>query len=256
MRSSTRYPLPATRYPPTMLLTIVTAGSRGDVQPYVALGLGLQRAGYRVRLATHETFREFVTGRGLDFEGIAGDPRAILSSAAADAWLATGRNRNMVAFARELRRLAGPLVEQSLHDYWRVCRGTDAVIFSAVALPAYDVARRLGVPAIGAFLQPLTRTRYFPTVGARPAATAGGTVDAVPAAPGALRGIVNYATHVAAEQALWQPLRSRVNRWRVETLGVGAAPFFGPYAAMRREQVPLLYGYSPRVVAKPADWGH
>jgi UDP:flavonoid glycosyltransferase YjiC (YdhE family) len=232
-----------------MLITIVTAGSRGDVQPYVALGLGLRRAGHRVRLATHETFRDFVAGYGLEFEALAGDPRAILRGAAADAWLASGRNRNMLGFVREFRRTAGELVEQWLHDYWRVCRGTDAVLFSAVATPAHDVARRLGVPSIGAYLQPLSRTAEFPTIGLL---GAGGSARA---RPGALRGALNYATHVAAEQAMWQPFRGRVNRWRAETLGVARAPFLGPYGAMWRERVPLLYGYSPRVVPKPSDWG-
>ena len=238
-----------------MLLTIVTAGSRGDVQPYVALGLGLRRAGHRVRLATHETFREFVTGRGLEFEALAGDPQAILRGAAADAWLASGRSRNMLGFVREFRRTAGLLVEQWLHDYWRVCREADAVIFSAVATPAHDVARRLGIPSIGAYLQPLSRTAEFPTIGLL---GRGGAMDADVLGtrePGALRRAFNYATHVAAEQAMWQPFRGRVNRWRAETLGVARAPFLGPYGAMWRERVPLLYGFSPRVVPKPADWG-
>ena len=35
-----------------MNVMILTLGSRGDVQPYVALGVGLQRAGHRVTLAT------------------------------------------------------------------------------------------------------------------------------------------------------------------------------------------------------------
>ena len=33
---------------------ILTAGSRGDVQPYLALGLGLQRAGRLVRVHVEE----------------------------------------------------------------------------------------------------------------------------------------------------------------------------------------------------------
>jgi UDP:flavonoid glycosyltransferase YjiC (YdhE family) len=237
-----------------MLITIVTAGSRGDVQPYVALGLGLRRAGHRVRLATHETFRDFVAGYGLEFEALAGDPRAILRGAAADAWLASGRNRNMLGFMREFRRTAGDLVEQWLHDYWRIGRGADAVIFSAVTTPAHDVARRLGVPSVAAYLQPLSRTSEFPTIGLL---GAGGGSDAAGARtqPGALRRAFNYATHVAAEQAMWQPFRGRVNRWRAETLGVPRAPFLGPHGAMWRERVPVLYGFSPRVVPKPGDWG-
>lgn len=45
-----------------MKINILTIGSRGDVQPYLALGVGLQQAGYRVQLTTHETFRELIRG--------------------------------------------------------------------------------------------------------------------------------------------------------------------------------------------------
>jgi UDP:flavonoid glycosyltransferase YjiC (YdhE family) len=200
-----------------------------------------------VRVATHETFRDFVTGHGLAFEPIAGDPRAILSGPAADAWLASGRNRSMLAFARELRRQAGPLVEESLHDYWRVCQGSDAVLFSAVAMPAWSVARRLGVPAIAALLQPLTRTRAFPTVGFR----GGRGLLHVPFVAPA----INYASHVAAEQVMWHAVRGRVNRWRATTLGLPPSPFLGPFAEMREARTPTLYGFSERAVPKPRDWG-
>lgn len=41
---------------PSLRITILAVGSRGDVQPYCALALGLQRAGHRVRVATHYNF--------------------------------------------------------------------------------------------------------------------------------------------------------------------------------------------------------
>ena len=53
--------------------------SAGDVQPYVALGKELIRDGHRVRLATHETFRDFVTGAGLEFFNIGGNPADLMS---------------------------------------------------------------------------------------------------------------------------------------------------------------------------------
>jgi cysteine desulfurase len=48
-------------------IVIPTTGSRGDVQPYVALGEQLQARGHLVRLATHADFEELVRGHGLDF---------------------------------------------------------------------------------------------------------------------------------------------------------------------------------------------
>jgi UDP:flavonoid glycosyltransferase YjiC (YdhE family) len=47
---------------------------RGDVQPFVQLGLRLRRDGHLVRLATHSCFEDYVRGVGLDFYPLAGDP--------------------------------------------------------------------------------------------------------------------------------------------------------------------------------------
>jgi UDP:flavonoid glycosyltransferase YjiC (YdhE family) len=51
----------------------------GDVQPYVALGKELLKDGHRIRIATHETFRDFVTGEGLEFYDIGGNPQDLMS---------------------------------------------------------------------------------------------------------------------------------------------------------------------------------
>jgi UDP:flavonoid glycosyltransferase YjiC (YdhE family) len=48
-------------------ITILTAGTKGDVQPYIALGRGLQSAGYQVRLATNGPYRETIEAHGLEF---------------------------------------------------------------------------------------------------------------------------------------------------------------------------------------------
>jgi len=50
-----------------MKILIPTIGSRGDIQPYIALGSGLQKAGYDVTFATHPTFRSLVEFHGLKF---------------------------------------------------------------------------------------------------------------------------------------------------------------------------------------------
>jgi UDP:flavonoid glycosyltransferase YjiC (YdhE family) len=223
-----------------VLISIITAGSRGDVQPYLALALGLRRAGYAVRVATHENFRAFVTDHGLEFAPVAGDPQAVLRARGAERWLATGRNRNILAFMREMRALAPDLVESSLGDYWRAGQGADAIVYSVVGLASLHVAERLGIPAFGAFLQPVTRTREFPSIGL----------------PQQLRlgARFNLATHAVAEQAMWRPFRRRVNAWRAGTLGLAAVGGAGLHAQMVERAIPTLYGFSPHVVPRPADW--
>lgn len=56
-------------------MVIHVVGSRGDVQPFVALGKVLkENYGDRVLLATHGTFIGFVEDNGLEFFNIGGDP--------------------------------------------------------------------------------------------------------------------------------------------------------------------------------------
>lgn len=51
----------------------------GDVQPFIALGVALKRYGHRVRLATHDTFADFVRSSGLEFYPIGGDPEDLMA---------------------------------------------------------------------------------------------------------------------------------------------------------------------------------
>jgi hypothetical protein len=60
-------------------IVIQVVGSRGDVQPFIALGNELQRWGHRVRLATHGVFEEFVKDAGLEFYPIGGDPTELMA---------------------------------------------------------------------------------------------------------------------------------------------------------------------------------
>jgi UDP:flavonoid glycosyltransferase YjiC (YdhE family) len=62
-----------------MNVVIQIVGSRGDVQPFIALGLVLkQKYGHRVRLATHAVFKQFVEENGLEFFNIGGDPTGLM----------------------------------------------------------------------------------------------------------------------------------------------------------------------------------
>ncbi len=71
---------PGQEPPPPLNLVIQVVGSRGDVQPFVALGKVLKETyGHRVRLATHPTFKDFVIENGLEFFSIGGDPAELMA---------------------------------------------------------------------------------------------------------------------------------------------------------------------------------
>ena len=57
-----------------MKITILTIGTRGDVQPLIALGLRLKQAKYAVKIVTHSIFASWIESYGFDFDPIEGDP--------------------------------------------------------------------------------------------------------------------------------------------------------------------------------------
>lgn len=56
----------------------LTIGSRGDVQPYIALGLGLKKEGHTVTIVTHEEYKDWIVGFGLSHRTAGGDPGALM----------------------------------------------------------------------------------------------------------------------------------------------------------------------------------
>jgi hypothetical protein len=62
-----------------MQVAIITIGTRGDIQPYIALGRGLQAAGYDVKVVTFQAFESFVRGSGLDFAAVSGDLASLMT---------------------------------------------------------------------------------------------------------------------------------------------------------------------------------
>ena len=182
-----------------MRITIPTTGSRGDVQPYIALGLGLQAAGHQVRLATHTDFEPLVRSYGLDFYSLEADGRALQASNAGDRMLQAGRNP--VAFLREFVRLREPLIRGLMANCHEACRDADVVLMTTTSpLVGYSVAQKLGIPAYRTSLQPADLSRFHPSF-------------LFPEPPEWLpfQGVYNVFSHLFVGLTLWQMWRKTLN---------------------------------------------
>jgi len=221
-----------------MRITIIANGSRGDVQPFVALGVGLQAAGWTVHVAAPTPFKAFIEARGLIFEDLEFDPRQLLEGELGQVWLETGHNP--FGFIGRLKPLVEPLLDQFMAATLRACEGSDALIFSPLGIFAWHYAQAAGIPAILASPVPAIRTAHIPN-------------PIVPPLP--FPRLTNPLGYRLGDQLGWQMFRSVTNRWRVETLGLPPLPFGGPYRQIEQEREIVLHGYSPSVVPKPPDWG-
>lgn len=225
-----------------MRITILTIGSRGDVQPYIALGRGLRDAGHEVRLATHAVFEDFVRQNGLDFALVEINPQEMLRSEAGQTWLESGRNP--IRFVRRFVQIYAPLVARTLDESWQACQGADAIIYSPLALGGPHIAEKLGVPAYLAGLQPKRPSRHQPAM----------LFPHLPLGP-VLGQVYNRLTHTVARalaRGMVRPILAPINQWRVATLGLPARST-GEFLRMH-ERMPVLYGVSPTVFPPPSDW--
>ncbi|MCB0195275.1 MAG: glycosyltransferase family 1 protein [Anaerolineae bacterium] len=221
-----------------MHITILTYGSHGDIRPYIALGRGLKQAGYSIRVATHAHYQPFVNQYDLDFADAGGDPRQILASKEGQNWVESGQN--VFQFVRHVLAMGKNVMNPMLEQAWLACQNTDAIIFSVFGIPGYHIAEKLGIPCMAAWLQPLSPTREFASPAIPPGWEFGSTF--------------NRLTHNFISVLTWLPFRAVVNAWRTETLHLPPMGLRGPLLRFRKQEIPIMYGYSPSVIPPPTDW--
>jgi sterol 3beta-glucosyltransferase len=221
-----------------MRVTMVAIGSRGDVQPYVALGLGLQARGFDVRITCLETYKGLVEEAGLGCAPLGRDLVELLASEEGQAWLSGGRNA--FRFFRSMRSIGGALMEHLLAEVQVACEDADLVVFGAMGFFGLNLAEQRRVPACAAMLQPLEPTGAFPSI-----FTPGGR---------SLGRLGNRMSHRVIEHVSWRMVRPTVERLFRDHLGLAPAGGPGPLRRLRRLGAPVLYGYSPTVLPRPTDW--
>ncbi|MGB3510903.1 MAG: glycosyltransferase [Microcoleaceae cyanobacterium] len=222
-----------------MRITILAWGTRGDVQPYIALGLGLQAEGHQVKIASLDIFEDFISNKGLNFASLGSVPEKLKKPSQ------DKKKGNTITFHGLWGRMNwwlifGSSLENLMFNSWEVCQETDVIIYSRLSLPAYHIAEKLGIPCYAAYTNPLTPTRTFPN----PLFTSNFNLE----------GILNWLTHIAEEQFCWQFIRKKINQWRTQTLNLSPIPITGVYSRQRQEKIPTLHCYSPNVLPKPSDW--
>ncbi|EIN13395.1 UDP-Glycosyltransferase/glycogen phosphorylase [Punctularia strigosozonata HHB-11173 SS5] len=209
--------------------TFLTIGSRGDVQPYIALAKGLMADGHRVRIATHGEFKEWIESHGIEFGYVGGDPAELMR-------ICVENGTFTVSFLKEgLLKFRGWL-DDLLKTSWEACQGTDVLIESPSAMAGFHIAEALRIPYFRAFTMTWTRTRAYPHAFAVPERKMGGGY--------------NYMTFVMFDQVFWRAISGQINRWRRKTLGLPSTSL----DKMEPHKVPFLYNFSPTIVPPPLDW--
>ena len=140
---------------------IITTGSRGDVQPFIALALALMEKGHEVTIVAPENFKEFVEGFGVPCLPVTGDTERIINSPEALKLLEGG---SIFKFFYHVQKASAKTADQSNRDILDACGRFDHLITSVLPLPiVYSIAEKYGKKCAVVFLSvPPVPTREFP----------------------------------------------------------------------------------------------
>ncbi|RTE81520.1 hypothetical protein BHE90_003977 [Fusarium euwallaceae] len=249
--------------PPPLNVVIQVVGSRGDVQPFVALGQVLKNTyGHRVRLATHPTFKDFVQENGLEFFSIGGDPSRLMAFMVKNPGLMPGFRSLLGGEVGERRRD----VAEYIQGCWRSCYKAgdgmdlgasdddisepearpfvaDCIIANPPSFAHIHCTEKLGIPLHIMFTMPCSPTQAFP----HPLAN----IQSSNADP----QLTNYISYSMIEVLSWQALGDIINRFRAKCLGLDPVSMIWGPGMLQRLKIPHTYCWSPALIPKPKDWG-
>lgn len=218
-----------------MRIVIIAPGTRGDVQPYIALGKGLQSAGHTIRLVSHSNFESLVASYGLEFWSFGNDVKDAVENSDMQALTEKGNFLLLLAkMAKEAQREALRFAKGGL----LAAQGMEIVLSGLGGLfIGIAIAEKLNIPLVQAYVVPFSPTREMSSV-------------LTPKLP----PVLNRVSHQLTRQLMWQGFRSADTIARKKVLNIPAAPLLGPYDSKSIHNMPILYGFSPSVIPAPSDW--
>jgi UDP:flavonoid glycosyltransferase YjiC (YdhE family) len=222
-------------------IIVVASGSRGDVQPLVALARGLASAGHEVTVAATSDFRVLVEGAGLGFHGFSIAVADLIDSDLGRSWLGHSSHRPWVEL-RLLRQMVDTWGVAIAHEVAALAGQADLFVSGVLTADGVDaVVRAGGGRHVIALLAPVGPSREG----------------------------------AAGLHALLPRSANVLNRWQGEAVGWFMAGAFGSAGAEVRRQLgvapvsrrefsriyretPTVVGVSPQVLPQPRDWpvGH
>jgi sterol 3beta-glucosyltransferase len=218
-----------------MKIVMVTAGSRGDADPVIALAAGLTEFGHDVHVVSNSDHRTRCASHSLPFHDLGFRAADLLTSAQGHDMLSAAsayRSRKiLIDLAAQTTRMAYPI-------FLKACEGAHAILSNeSVDLLSRSVGEHLSVPHVALALVPYGTTSVYRSFYA----------DAAH-----LAELSNRATHELILSEHIQGLLPCVNEIRIRDLGL--SPWTLDTAFRLREEAFSILGYSPSVFPAPHDW--
>jgi UDP:flavonoid glycosyltransferase YjiC (YdhE family) len=218
-----------------MNIGIFTYGTRGDLQPYVALALGLMDKGHKVTLSATEDFKEFVEGFGVAFQPLWGNAETMMNSKEGQSILQT---ENSIKLMKYYFKVLHDNREPLRKSYYEAISKVDFVIANSMTLPIVSAIaeKQHKKVALTYFMPPVVPTKEFPL----------GDFDFFNFS------WYNKLTYKIAQGFFWKFIKQDTNEYRQE-LGL---PILKENLVnyLDNQKILDLYCISQSLIPQPKDW--
>ena len=215
-------------------IALLTYGTRGDVEPFLALAAALQRAGHRPRLAAPGTYASLAAAQRVPFHPLPGDLPALAHD------MVTRAGTNNMRTVLEISRFLEPLAAQAFHSMQAWSTGADLIVHSFLATRVgFELAEERGIPSASA--------QFFPVF----APTAAFPAPVFPDLP--LGGLYRRLTHEIVTQIFRRGgdlIYRRVRRADPSLPPPGPWPF----QVGSHSRPPILFAFSRHVIPPTPEW--
>ena len=216
-----------------MRITILTYGSRGDVQPFLPLSLRLMDEGHSVRLAAPFRFKSSIEEHGIDFVPLAGDPEDLSRRL-------NNVGHNFVKLLHELMNHAVEIGADVWHQSEAACQDADLILHTFThAVGGHTLAREKNIPDIHIQTFPMfTPTGDYPNI----------------TMPHGMPRLLNRFTHKFSSKITWWTYRIGFECVR-RRAGFPKRQLYWPFDHDPFcHRTPILCAWSPNVLPASNDW--
>jgi UDP:flavonoid glycosyltransferase YjiC (YdhE family) len=220
-------------------ILLIAFGTRGDVQPTIAIGKALKALGHEVGIFTSFNFEDWVIKHNLTFYRSSLDVKKMMQEGEGQDWAENGSKPIFQAkLMRKLVNQDGWLLSKEL---WQICQNMDMLISSFTSNTyVASMAEKLNIKHISLMFQPSL------------IASRSGMVLPKALFPNKTNFINYLFSKILIEPACWYLYGPLTNRIRKELLGL---PLLNEREYLKRaKQTLTLHTYSNKIVPQPLDW--
>ncbi len=222
-----------------MRLTIFTLGTRGDVEPYIALAKKAIEKGHSAIICTGKSFKTLIEENSVEFAEVTSDLMAMLETEEGK-MVYKSAMRHPFRTKKYLKEVVNPAYRKSLDQFYQAAQAASVIIYHPKVFGATDISKFLKIPCISMPPVPVTYPiEEFPNLAISASRNFGRTLNKL-----------TYKIMYKAESASIK----EVNDFRVKTLNLPKRKSGKYVFKIDDREIPIIYPISPHLFQDVKSW--